>query len=122
MTFFELMETAQAILVSLILTDGSAQAVFCMLLMLSRLLSATCYSNLRHDRNNLSTAHIRAQCFRDTHRTVGLLVGLQNRHNPTGSRQGAVEGCDRAGATFAYIARSSTVSAVRSRMFRRRAW
>ena len=27
MTFFELMETAQAILVSLILTDGSAQAV-----------------------------------------------------------------------------------------------
>lgn len=27
MTFFELMETAQAFLVSLILTDGSAQAV-----------------------------------------------------------------------------------------------
>ena len=29
MTFFELMETAQAILVSLILTDGSDQAVSC---------------------------------------------------------------------------------------------
>ena len=30
---------------------------------------------------------------------------LQNRHNPTGSRQGAVEGCDRAGAPLTHIAR-----------------
>ena len=42
MTFFELMETAQAILVSLILTDGSAQVVFII------------HNTIKHIRNILS--------------------------------------------------------------------
>lgn len=42
MTFFELMETAQAILVSLILTNGSAQVVFII------------HNTIKHIRNILS--------------------------------------------------------------------
>ena len=38
MMFFELMETAQAFLVSFILTDGSAQAVFALKVVIRNLL------------------------------------------------------------------------------------